>query len=445
MNGSNPIMSTRPSLPQNDELSRLTRRGFLRVALVSAGVVSMGTLSASLLSGCAHPRPQIPGTEITLVHWYHQYGEKGTEDAVLRYAAQYTKAHPKIGVAVVWVPGDYQTKLNTALLTAGGPDVFEKQLTLPMVSAGQVAPLDDLFAPGIREDFLEGDLKVNAADGKIYGLKTINDTGVLYFRKSWMEKAALGLPKTLAELEEAAKKLTVKGRKGLFIGNDGGAGALANILPWSAGEDFLVDDKIVFATPRAAKSLEALRELNTSGSLLIGAPTDWWDPSAFTQGLCAMQWGGLWAFPVIRDTLKEDFGTMAWPAFDEKGTPATFAGGWSQMVNASSPFIEEAKAYIRWLWIENRAIQQDWSLSYGFHVPPRRSVAASAKGLDDPRAAVAVEALAKYGRYLPPAWTASMNTALGDAIANIIKGSPGLPELQAAKAKCERELQRLLR
>ncbi|RYG68408.1 extracellular solute-binding protein, partial [bacterium] len=198
-------------------------------------------------------------------------------------------------------------------------------------------------------------------------------------------------------------------------------------------------------TPRAAHSLEALRQLNTSGSLLIGSPTDWWDPSALTQGLCAMQWGGMWSFPIVKEALKDDFGTMAWPAFDEEGIPATFAAGWSQMVNASSPHVAEAKEYVRWLWIENVALQKDWNLAYGFHVPPRRSVAASATALDDPRAVVAVEALTKYGRYLPPSWTASMNTALGDAIANIVKGSAALPELQTAKSKCARELERLLR
>ncbi|RYG68657.1 extracellular solute-binding protein, partial [bacterium] len=280
-------MSIKSLLGENDNVTRMTRRGFFRTAVIAMGAVSVGTLSAELLVGCARARPHIPGTEVTLVQWYHQYGEKGTEAAVLRYAQQYTKAHPKIGVLVVWVPGDYQTKLNTALLTAGGPDVFEKQLSLPMVSAGQVEPLDDLFPPEVRADFLEGDLEVNSAGGKIYGVKMLNDTGLVYYRKSWLEKAGFQAPKTLAELQEAAKALTIKGRKGLFLGNDGGASALANILPWSAKEDFLVDNQLVFNTPRAAHSLEALRQLNTSGSLLIGSPTDWWDPSALTQGLCA--------------------------------------------------------------------------------------------------------------------------------------------------------------
>ena len=110
--------------------SFLTRRDFLRGVTVTAGAIFVGC------------RPQNSANGVTISQWYHQYGEEGTHEAVLRYAQAYTKANPTISVHVEWVPGDYQTKLNTALLVKGGPDVFEKQLSIPMVTAGQVAPLD---------------------------------------------------------------------------------------------------------------------------------------------------------------------------------------------------------------------------------------------------------------------------------------------------------------
>ena len=164
------------------------------------------------------------------------------------------------------------------------------------------------------------------------------------------------------------------------------------------------------------------------------------------QGLCAIAWGGLWAFPAIKKALGDDVGGMAWPALDEKGTPATFAGGWSQMVNARSPHLDEAKKYVNWLWIENKKIQEDWNLSYGFHVPPRLSVAANAKALNDPVAALAVKNVKEYGFPTPPAWTASMNTALSDAATNIVKqGRDAAAELAVAEKKCNRVLDRLLR
>jgi len=412
-----------------------SRRDFLLAA---------GTGAAALLAGCG--RPGMPGKRITLTQWYHQYGETGTQQAVGRYADEYMKQHPDIGVEVVWVPGDYGTKLATALLTRGGPDIFESSsLTVAMVGAGQVAPLDDLFPPDVRQDFSVRDLAANSVGGKMYGVKMLDDTGILYYRPSLLQAAGLRPPKTMDELIGAAKKLTSGSRKGLFVGNDGGATALINIAPWSAGSDFLIDNKIVFNNPRTVASYEKLRALNDSGALLIGAPTDWWDPSALTQGLAAMQWGGLWSYPAIKKALGSDVGGMAWPALDAAGRPATFLGGWSAMVNAQGPQVEEAKKYVQWLWITNKQLQQDWCLGYGFHVPPRATVAQMATALRAPVPAQAVADLAAHGYTLPPTWNAAMGTALSDAVANILKqGRPAAAEIQTAAAKCERELQRAL-
>ena len=176
-----------------------SRRAFLQAAGVSA---------AALLAGCG--RPGMPGKRITLTQWYHQYGETGTQQAVQRYADEYMKLHPDIGIEVVWVPGDYGTKLATALLTPGGPDIFESSsLTVAMVGAGQVAPLDDLFPPDVRRDFPARDLAMNTVGGKVYGVKMLDDTGILYYRPSVLQAAGLALPKTMDELLQTAKTLTI--------------------------------------------------------------------------------------------------------------------------------------------------------------------------------------------------------------------------------------------
>jgi multiple sugar transport system substrate-binding protein len=134
------------------------------------------------------------------------------------------------------------------------------------------------------------------------------------------------------ELIAAATALDDGRVKGLFVGNDGGINALYHIAPWSAGSDILVDNEIVFNNERTVLAYTKVKELYDSGALLEGSPTDWWDPGAFTQGLAAMQWTGLWAMPGIRAQIGDDFGIMPWPALDAEGRPATFwAGGqrWS--------------------------------------------------------------------------------------------------------------------
>ena len=192
-------------------MSSFTRRELLRGITLVAGTA----LAAS--AGCA-PRGSSADGRIELTQWYHQYGEQGTHDAVLRYAREYTRLNPKIAIRVVWIPGDYATKLATALLTSQGPDIFEGALTAAMVSAGQVAPLDDLLSPADRADFTQADLAMNSVGGKLYAVKALDDVGLLFYRKSFL--SAAGVPESalssMAGLTEAAKRLDSGGRKDCF-------------------------------------------------------------------------------------------------------------------------------------------------------------------------------------------------------------------------------------
>ena len=413
---------------------QLSRRELLKVFTFAGG---------AMLAGCSDKNPN--GTKLTLTQWYHEYGEKGTFQAVQHYAREYSLLNPHIAVRVVWVPGDYGTKLATALLTPDGPDVFEDQLTEAMVSAGQVAPLDDLFTPEYLKDFNAKDIALNSVGGKIYGVKEIDDMQLLYFRKSVLKAAGVKPPTTMDELIAAAHALTTPTRKGIFLGNDGGVTALLTVLPWSAGSDFLVDNRIVFNNPRTVASYEKLLELNQSGSLLMGAPTDWWDPSSLTQGLAAMQWCGLWAYPKIHSILGDDLGAIIWPAFDNAGVPVTSLGGWTAMVNAQRPYVEEAKKFVKWLWIDNLKDQLDWCVGYGFHVPPRLSLAKRAPQLSAPIPAYAVKALGKYGQATPPLWNAAMTSDLTNSLTNIVKlGHNAARSVSNAATQCTRELNREL-
>src|ERR1022692_4709384 len=90
----NKVMSQEQSVP-----SPISRRRFLQYS----GAAAMG---GSLLAACAGTgggtasgggSSNVPA----LTQWYHQYGEAGTHEAVLKYAKAYTKAN----VTVSWVPG----------------------------------------------------------------------------------------------------------------------------------------------------------------------------------------------------------------------------------------------------------------------------------------------------------------------------------------------------
>jgi multiple sugar transport system substrate-binding protein len=247
---------------------------------------------------------------------------------------------------------------------------------------------------------------------------------MLYYRKSMLDQAGVKPPTTLDELGAAIDKLTSGRTKGIFLGNDGGVGAVRDLVLWSSGHDLLEDNKPGFNNDDTVAAYIKMQQIlkDHANGILIGAPTDWWDPSAFTQNLVAMQWTGLWAMPGIKKAIGDDFGVVPWPQPEAgKGKPATFWGGWTQFVNAKSKNLDAAKEYVKWLWIDNKEIQKDWSLSYGFHVPPRKSAAAEAEPLKSGPAAEAVKILNDYGHPNIPNWTGAMNTAWGDAVTNVLK------------------------
>jgi multiple sugar transport system substrate-binding protein len=274
----------------------------------------------------------------------------------------------------------------------------------------------------------------------------IDDTGTLYYRKSALEKAGLNPPKTFDELREVAKKLTTRQQKGLFIGNDGGISSMLTLAPISAGATIIDDKGIQFNSEMTIEAYENIAKLNKDSSLLIGSPTDWWDPSAFIQGLCLMQWGGLWAYPAIHEALKDDFGVMPWPPMktsvsDAKPTPVTFWGGWGELANAQSKHLDAAKALIKWLWIDNTQIQIDWATGYGFHAPPRLSVAKSAEKVKSGLPSQIIQDMYQYGVILPPTWDAAMGTILTTAFSNIVKlGKDAKTEIESAAKACDAEL-----
>src|SRR3954470_21520867 len=217
---------------------QMSRRGFLRLAAVGAGaavLAACGGSSGQPASG-GSAAPAQTGSVVEISQWYHQYGEEGTQKAAQRYADEYTKINPKVKVNMVWTPGDYGAKLNSALLGSDAPDVFESQLNRDMVKAGQVLALDDIYGEA-KSDFNATGLQANTVDGKLYGVKMIDDMGLLYYRKSMLDKAGVKPPTNLDELGAAIDALTAGQVKGMFMGNDGGIGVMGEELLWSSGHN----------------------------------------------------------------------------------------------------------------------------------------------------------------------------------------------------------------
>ncbi|MGW5653903.1 ABC transporter substrate-binding protein [Streptomyces humi] len=406
-----------------------------RRALLAAGA------AAGLLTACGSNtgRGDDAGARPRLSQWYHQYGETGTEQAVERYAA----AYPKAKVGVQWRPGNYDQQTAAALLTGSGPDVFEGSPTLDQIQGGQVVDLTDLL-DGVKDDFNPAVLTPKTYDGRIWGIPQVIDMQLLYYRRSLLSDAGVEPPDTLDALVDAAARLTTKKVKGLFLGNDGGAGVLGGTPLYAAGLQLIAGDgKVGFDDPAAARTLAKVHQLYADGSLLLGAPADWSDPSAFLQGLTAMQWSGLWALPQVQKELGDDFGVLPFPG-DGAGAPAVPVGAYGAAVSARSRHQDTAKDFVKWLWVERTDYQEDFALSYGFHIPARVSLAKKAGKLRTGAAAEAVRLTTEHGYAQPLLWTPADQTAYQDALSRIIRGGANPEsELRAVVRKVSAELDRV--
>ncbi|MEV7405587.1 extracellular solute-binding protein [Streptomyces sp. NPDC091267] len=399
------------------------------------GLALTGALAAC---GSNNGREDGGGGRVTLKQWYHQYGEAGTEQAVRRYADAYEAAK----VEVQWRPGSYDEQTAAALLTSSGPDVFEGTLTLDQIRGGQVVDVTGLIG-AVRDDF--NPAVVRTYEDKLWGIPQVIDTQLLYYRKSLLADAGIDPPATLDELVHAAAELTTGKVKGLFLGNDGGAGVLGGTPLYAAGLSLVTDDgKVGFDDPAAARTLAKFHRLYADKSLLLGAPADWSDPSAFIQGLTAIQWSGLWALPAVKKALGDDFGVLPFPRDGAAGSPAVPVGAYNAIVNSRSKHRDTAKAYIKWLWIDRTDYQEDFALSYGFHIPARTSLAKKAAKLREGAAADAVTYATDHGYAQPLLWTTASQTAYQDALSRVIKdGANPDTELKAVVRKAGAELQRV--
>ena len=94
--------------------------------------------------------------------------------------------------------------------------------------------------------------------------------------------------------------------------------------------------------------------------------------------------------------------------------------------------------------VDNTADQEDWSLNYGFHIPPRKSIAEKAKKLQSGPAADAVKLNAEQGVSDFPYWTQPMKTVWTDALNKIIrKGADPKAQLASAEQRVKKELAKL--
>ncbi|WP_425430465.1 ABC transporter substrate-binding protein [Desmospora activa] len=236
-----------------------------RVQMICS-LMAVLVLVGTVMAGCATGQGDSANT-ITLWHGMTDTGKETFE----QLAAQFEEKHPDFKVNVVYIAQQGEgrnEKLLAAIAGGNPPDVafFDR---FEVGSWANQGSLTDLTAMVEESDLdLEGyyPFAVEEASykGKLYALPMGTDARMLFYNKDHFREAGIDSPpKTIAELEAAAEKLTIKkGKRFERIGFIPWLGqGWTYTWGWSFGGDFYDKDKEkVTIESEVVQSLEWMRD-----------------------------------------------------------------------------------------------------------------------------------------------------------------------------------------
>jgi multiple sugar transport system substrate-binding protein len=148
--------------------------------------------------------------------------------------------------------------------------------------------------------------------------------------------------------------------------------------------------------------------------------------------------------PEVQEAFDDDFGVVPFPAIGTSGRQAVPFGAFSSCVSAKGPNPDAAKAYVKWLWVDQEDFQVDFSDAYGTHIPAKPALASRATKLATGAGADAARFVTEFGHAPNLLWTSAIMQAYTGALTRIVtKGADPQKEIAAVASKATAELKRV--
>jgi multiple sugar transport system substrate-binding protein len=408
-------------------VQRLSRRTFLKVAGVAAGTSALAACVAPTTTP-AQPAAQATTAETkpaeekaapaaagqTTVEWWDT--QTGVDQEVTeKMIATFQEKNPNIKINRTYIAQDQNTQANTKLLTAIAagtpPDVFkfDRFIVAQFAAQGSLTDLTE-FAnkDGIKaDDYWPFAWEEATYKGKLYALPYDTDTRALWYNKDLFEKAGLDPekpPQTLAELQDVADKLTVKGANDR-ITNWGYIPTSDQAWSYTYGFAFKgqfqdpATKKITCANPQVVESMKWLKGYaehvgvqNLDDFVAACAGNVCNDQNDyFWTGQTAMTCSGDWRVSQQK-RYKPDgkYGVAPFPGPDGPAPDASWAGGWSWVVPAGSKNVDAAWTTVSWVCGPEG---QDMFNKGTYHIPTNKKAAEDPYYREDPLHAVFMDLL----------------------------------------------------
>lgn len=298
------------------------------------------------------------------------------------------------------------------------------------------------------KDFIPSSLGSVQQDKKYFGLPLVTETEVLYYRKDLLEKAGIEVPKTLEELEAAAKKLNdpANGVAG-FVARGKRAAAVTQFSSflYGFGGDFMKDGKSTLTSPEALKAFEyygnLLNKYGPKGTLNMSWPEAM---AVFTQGKAAFYTDASSLFTNATDPSKsavaDKVGFAPFPAGADGSKPYNVTS-WALGIGANSEKKDAAWEFIKWVESKEMVTKLQAEGNPGARISVWESAEGTAKFPKDLAAAIAENGKAGTSYDRPVVINVgSARDSIGDIIIAGIEGK----DVKAAAEKADGEFQKIL-
>lgn len=293
-------------------------------------------------------QPAAPTKQVVLTYW----GLWENDTIIAPVLRKFEEQNP--GVLVKYVkqsPKDYRERLQTAIASGQGPDLFRFHASWVPMLADDLASMPNsvMSSANYRQSFYPIASEQLQQDGQIVGVPLMYDGLMLYYNEDIFNTAGVQPPKTWAELKELATKLTIEEggqikRAGVALGNASNVEHFSDVIGL-----LMIQNGADFTKPTSKAAQDAL----TFYTNFVKTDKVWSDklPSstaAFARGDVAMMFAPSWrAHDVLAINPDLKFQMVQPPRLADKDV--AWATYWAEGVNSKSKNKDYAWALIKYL------------------------------------------------------------------------------------------------
>jgi multiple sugar transport system substrate-binding protein len=312
-------------------------------------------LGGSLLAATALT-PHVAFAQAATINFWHSFTSQsefaGLEEVMKLFAA----AHPDITVVQENIPNpEFMAKITAAVVSGSQPNVtgVSSERFQDLRAMGALIDITDRVAAWERRaDFDDARFKPITHEGRVYGVPAFSFVDWIYYRKDWFDAAGIAIPTTLAELRDAAIKLTdaSAGRYGYGLrGGPGGQNIVINMMEAFGSPVQHEDGSIGLDREKAIAAIDFYAGLMFRDKAVPpSAPNDGFRQiiEGFQTGQTAMVYHHTGSYQDIASKLEPgvQFSTMAIPSGPAKRV--------ARLSYAYNSIAKEENADASWEWVK---------------------------------------------------------------------------------------------